>query len=243
MCMCVLLLVGRETVCNKLNARKLNSIRFYRNCHCSLNQLLVTLPGKWKKSEKKAQHPKIWQFRCSSYKLKKKVISYLPRLSALLSLLVRRFIHVSAPTIKAKCFLGRMPSSATCMPLVNELESCKCTNTTKVHRKNIWIYFISPNGGVSQVQGWVVECYSIFQRSESVSLLSEDNYVEALTEAYKSAASWDTRQQVLSVMSRTIAEHIPGLTQYRYTICKPTPPEVWPNCTCPASICPATAYW
>ena len=59
--------------------------------------------------------------------------------------------------------------------------------------------------------------------SESASLSSEDDYLEALAEAYKSAASWDTRRQVLSVMTgvasyKAIAEHIPGLTQYRYSI-------------------------
>ena len=54
------------------------------------------------------------------------------------------------------------------------------------------------------------------------SLPSETAYLEALAEAYSNATSWDTRQQVLSIMSgvasfRVISEFIPGLTQYRYT--------------------------
>lgn len=59
--------------------------------------------------------------------------------------------------------------------------------------------------------------------SQSVQLFSDNSYLEALTEAYKNAASWDTRRQVLSIMTgvatyREISRHIPGLTQYRYTI-------------------------
>lgn len=59
--------------------------------------------------------------------------------------------------------------------------------------------------------------------SQSVQLSSDNSYLEALTEAYKNAASWDTRRQVLSIMTgvatyREISRHIPGLTQYRYTI-------------------------
>ena len=54
------------------------------------------------------------------------------------------------------------------------------------------------------------------------SLPSETAYLEALAEAYNNATSWDTRRQVLSVMSgvasfRAISEFIPGLTQYHYT--------------------------
>ena len=54
------------------------------------------------------------------------------------------------------------------------------------------------------------------------SLPSERAYLEALAEAYSNATSWDTRRQVLSVMSgvasfRAMSEFIPGLTQYRYT--------------------------
>ena len=48
-------------------------------------------------------------------------------------------------------------------------------------------------------------------------------YLEALAEAYKNASGWDTRRQVLSCMAgvasyKAIAEHIPGLTRYRYTV-------------------------
>ena len=55
------------------------------------------------------------------------------------------------------------------------------------------------------------------------SLPSETAYLEALAEAYSNATSWDTRRQVLSVMSgvasfKAISEFIPGLTQYRYTM-------------------------
>ena len=54
------------------------------------------------------------------------------------------------------------------------------------------------------------------------SLPSETAYLEALAEAYSNATSWDTRRQVLSVMSgvvsfKAISEFIPGLTQYRLT--------------------------
>ena len=55
------------------------------------------------------------------------------------------------------------------------------------------------------------------------SLPSETAYLEALAEAYCNATSWDTRRQVLSVMTgvasfKAISEFIPGLTQYRYTM-------------------------
>ena len=51
---------------------------------------------------------------------------------------------------------------------------------------------------------------------------SEKLYLEALAEAYNKAASWDTRRQVLSIMSgvasyNVISMYIPGLTKYRYT--------------------------
>ena len=47
-------------------------------------------------------------------------------------------------------------------------------------------------------------------------------YLEAIAETYKNASSWDTRRQILSVMTGTaslasIREYIPGLSQYRYT--------------------------
>jgi hypothetical protein len=49
-----------------------------------------------------------------------------------------------------------------------------------------------------------------------------NSYLEALAESYKHATSWDTRRQVLSIMTgiatfQEISKYIPGLTQYRYT--------------------------
>ena len=59
--------------------------------------------------------------------------------------------------------------------------------------------------------------------TDSLQLSSDSSYLEALSEAYQNAASWDTRRQVLSIMTgvasyRDISRCIPGLTQYRYTI-------------------------
>ena len=59
--------------------------------------------------------------------------------------------------------------------------------------------------------------------SESIQLSSDNSYLEALAEAYMNAAGWDTCRQVLSIMTgvasyREISRHIPGLTQYRYTM-------------------------
>ena len=59
--------------------------------------------------------------------------------------------------------------------------------------------------------------------TDSLQLSSHSSYLEAFSEAYKNAASWDTRRQVLSIMTgvasyRDISRCIPGLTQYRYTI-------------------------
>lgn len=59
--------------------------------------------------------------------------------------------------------------------------------------------------------------------SESVQLSCDNSYLEALAEAYKNAAGWHTCRQVLSIMTgvasyREISRHIPGLTQYRYTM-------------------------
>jgi len=53
--------------------------------------------------------------------------------------------------------------------------------------------------------------------------LADQRYLEALGEAYHNANSWDTRQQVLSVMTKitsyaVILRFIPGLTKYRYTV-------------------------
>ena len=59
--------------------------------------------------------------------------------------------------------------------------------------------------------------------TDSLQLSSDSSYLEALSEAYQNAASWDTRRQVLSIMTgvasyRDISRCILGLTQYRYTI-------------------------
>ena len=45
-----------------------------------------------------------------------------------------------------------------------------------------------------------------------------NSYLEALAESYKNASSWDTRRQVLSIMTgvanfQEILKYIPGLTQ------------------------------
>jgi hypothetical protein len=52
---------------------------------------------------------------------------------------------------------------------------------------------------------------------------SEQKYLEALAEAYKSASTWETRRQVLSIMSgvaryNTLGDYVPGLTRYRYSM-------------------------
>ena len=49
------------------------------------------------------------------------------------------------------------------------------------------------------------------------------DYLQALTEAYNHAHSWDTRRQILSIMSgvasfKAISGFIPGLTRYRFTL-------------------------
>ena len=59
--------------------------------------------------------------------------------------------------------------------------------------------------------------------SETVSVVSDNSYLVALAEAYKNAASWDTRRQVLSIITgvssyKEISRYIPGLTQYRLSI-------------------------
>lgn len=51
---------------------------------------------------------------------------------------------------------------------------------------------------------------------------TEQSYLKSLAEAYNNALSWETRRQILSIMSgiasyNTLSEYIPGLTQYRYT--------------------------
>lgn len=57
----------------------------------------------------------------------------------------------------------------------------------------------------------------------SSSLPSEKAYLEALAESYKIAGSWDTRRQILSIISgvasyKSACEFIPGLTSFRYTV-------------------------
>ena len=52
---------------------------------------------------------------------------------------------------------------------------------------------------------------------------TDHRYLEALAEAYCNANSWDTRQQIVSVMTgvagyEVIASFIQGLTKYRYTV-------------------------
>lgn len=52
---------------------------------------------------------------------------------------------------------------------------------------------------------------------------TDHRYLEALEEAYCNANSWDTRRQILSVMTgvagyKVIASFIQGLTKYRYTV-------------------------
>ena len=58
-----------------------------------------------------------------------------------------------------------------------------------------------------------------------VDLLSplETSYLEALAESYHNAHSWETRRQILSIMSGVanynhIVKFIPGLTRYHYSV-------------------------
>ena len=58
---------------------------------------------------------------------------------------------------------------------------------------------------------------------EGILLPAQRVYLEAIAETYKNASSWDTRRQILSIMTGTaslaaIREFIPGLTQFRYTV-------------------------
>lgn len=71
----------------------------------------------------------------------------------------------------------------------------------------------------------------------------EDAYLKALAEAYANASSWDTRRQVLSIMAgvasfSTIAEYIPGLTQYRFTIANLHRVEYGVNIPSPSKAAP-----
>ena len=52
---------------------------------------------------------------------------------------------------------------------------------------------------------------------------ADHRYLEALAEAYCNANSWDTRRQILSILTgvagyKVIASFIQGLTKYRYTV-------------------------
>ena len=54
--------------------------------------------------------------------------------------------------------------------------------------------------------------------AEGIMLPSQRLYLEAIAETYKNAGSWDTRRQILSIMTATasfstIREFIPGLSQ------------------------------
>ena len=58
---------------------------------------------------------------------------------------------------------------------------------------------------------------------EAVYWGSDRSYLEALAEAYKNAKAWDTRRQVLSIMTgiasyKAKSAYIPGLTPYCYTV-------------------------
>ena len=49
------------------------------------------------------------------------------------------------------------------------------------------------------------------------------DYLQALTEAYNQSQGWDTRRQILSIMSgvasfKAVSGFIPGLTRYRFTL-------------------------
>lgn len=54
---------------------------------------------------------------------------------------------------------------------------------------------------------------------------SEQSYLQALAEAYHNASSWDTRRQVLCIMTgvasfNDICQYVSGLTKYRFTMAK-----------------------
>ena len=58
---------------------------------------------------------------------------------------------------------------------------------------------------------------------EGILLPAQRVYLEAIAETYKNASSWDTRRQILSIITGTaslaaIREFIPVLTQFRYTV-------------------------
>ncbi|XP_068689572.1 uncharacterized protein [Montipora foliosa] len=53
----------------------------------------------------------------------------------------------------------------------------------------------------------------------------EQKYLEALTESYRNASSWETRRQILSIMGdqtsfKRLQSYIPGLTEYRFKIAR-----------------------
>ena len=68
--------------------------------------------------------------------------------------------------------------------------------------------------------------------TDSLQLSSHSSYLEAFSEAYKNAASWDTRWQVLSIMTgvasyRDISRCIPGLTPIQVHHCQSSPSSAW----------------
>ena len=65
---------------------------------------------------------------------------------------------------------------------------------------------------------------------EGILLPAQHVYLEAIAETYKNASSWNTRRQILSIMSGTaslaaIREFISGLTQFRYTVANMHQPQ------------------
>ena len=53
----------------------------------------------------------------------------------------------------------------------------------------------------------------------------EQKYLQALTESYRNASSWETRRQILSIMAdqtsfKRLQSYIPGLTEYRFKMAR-----------------------
>ena len=69
----------------------------------------------------------------------------------------------------------------------------------------------------------LISCPNMSQlRGTETSSPSEQSYLRSLAQAYNNALSWETRRQILSIMSgiasySILCEYIPGLTRYRYT--------------------------
>ena len=73
---------------------------------------------------------------------------------------------------------------------------------------------------------------------------SQVNYLEVLSEAYKNVSSWDSRRQILSIMTgvatfKEIQGFILGLTQYRFTT---PPPTVWSCYSSTSKSCNTPAH-